>query len=70
VLRFILFFVVGSAFGGASGENLQQRHLWVSCTSLEALVGRLPAWYVFFQVKTFLRFFGGAMMAASMSFPS
>jgi hypothetical protein len=33
------------------------------------LVGRLPAWYVFFQVKTFLLFFGGAMTTAT-SFPS
>jgi hypothetical protein len=52
-----------SAGGGASGESLSRRWcrgqqwrrfrmLW---TSMEALVKSLPAWSLFFQVKTFLQ---------------
>jgi hypothetical protein len=62
-LWFIVFFVGGSAMGGALGESLSRRwcqgqqrgRFRMSWTSMEALVERLPIWSLIFLVKSFLR---------------
>jgi hypothetical protein len=78
VWRFIFSLVVGSALDEASGESFPDYGASVNIGGVfgrrgppwRHCVGMLPALVCVFRVETFLRFFGGALTAASAPFPS
>jgi hypothetical protein len=78
VLCFIFSLVARSALDEASGENFPGYGVGVNIAGVfgrrgppwRRCVGMFPALVCVFRVETFLRFFGGAMTAASAPFPS